>query len=143
VQIFLAVAQSLSPDRLFVTPWTAAHQAPLYTTISWSLPKFMSIESVMPSKHLILSHPFFSCPPSLPASASFPMSQLFASGGQSVLKSTDLKMNQNETSRIEKYHFGNINSMEEPNNPLDPVAQMPVSRLLLSPQIPRLLSPSL
>ena len=62
VQIFLAVAQLLSRDRLFVTPWTVAHQAPLSTTISRSLPKFMSTESVMPSNHLILSHPVFLLP---------------------------------------------------------------------------------
>ena len=44
------------PNRVWIfgTPWTAAHQASLSLTISWSLPKFMSIESVMPSNHLIL-----------------------------------------------------------------------------------------
>ena len=47
--------QSLSRVRLFVIPWTAAHQAPLSSTISQSLLKFMSIESVMLSNHLILS----------------------------------------------------------------------------------------
>ena len=51
------VVQSLSCVRLFMTPWTAAHQASLSLTISRSLPKFMSIESVMPSNHLILSGP--------------------------------------------------------------------------------------
>ena len=44
----------------------------------------MSIESVMPSNHLILCHPFSSCPQSFPASGSFPMSWLFASDGQSI-----------------------------------------------------------
>ena len=43
--------------RLFATPWTAAHQASLSVTVSWSLLKLMSIESVMPSNHLILCHP--------------------------------------------------------------------------------------
>ena len=47
----------LSCVRLFVTPWTAAHQASLSITNSQSLPKLMSIESVMPSNHLILCHP--------------------------------------------------------------------------------------
>ena len=47
----------LSCVRLFVTPWTAAHQASLPITNSQSLPKLMSIESVMPSNHLILCHP--------------------------------------------------------------------------------------
>ena len=49
--------QSLSHVRLFATPWTAAHQASLPITISWSLVKLMSIESVMPSNYLILCHP--------------------------------------------------------------------------------------
>ena len=47
--------------RLFVTPWTAARQASL-PTISWSLLKFMSIELVMPSNHLILCHPLLLLP---------------------------------------------------------------------------------
>ena len=49
--------QSLSHVRLFATPWTAAHHASLSITNSWSLLKLMSIESVMPSNHLILCHP--------------------------------------------------------------------------------------
>ena len=53
-QIFSSV-QSLSHVRLFTTPWTAACQASLSITNSWSLLKLMSIESVMPSNHLILS----------------------------------------------------------------------------------------
>ena len=48
--------QSLSRVRLFVTPWIAAHQAPLSITNSQSLLKLMSIELVMPSNHLILGH---------------------------------------------------------------------------------------
>ena len=55
--------QSLSCVQLFVTPWTAAHQASLSITNSWSLHKLMSIQSVMPSNHLILCHPLF-LPPS-------------------------------------------------------------------------------
>ena len=49
--------QSLSHVRLFATPWTADHQAPLFFTISWSLLKLVSFELVMPSNHLILCHP--------------------------------------------------------------------------------------
>ena len=49
---------SLSRVRLFATPWIAACQASLSITNSWSLPKLISIESVMPSSHLILHHPF-------------------------------------------------------------------------------------
>ena len=51
------VVQSLSNVWLFVTPWTVAHQAPLFSTISWSLPRFMSIELVMLSNHIKLCHP--------------------------------------------------------------------------------------
>ena len=57
--------QSLSPIRLFVTPWTAARQASLSITSSQSLLKFMSIELVMPSNHLILSRPLLLLPPSI------------------------------------------------------------------------------
>ena len=49
-----------------MTPWTAAHQASLYITNSWSLFKLMSIELVMPSSHLILCHPLFFLPSIFP-----------------------------------------------------------------------------
>ena len=55
--------QLLSRVRLFVTPWIAALQASLSITNSWSLPKLMSIESVIPSSHLILCHPLLLLPP--------------------------------------------------------------------------------
>ena len=70
--------------QLPATPWTAARQASLSIINSWSLLKLMSFESVMPSNHLILIVPFSSCLQSFPASGSFPMGQLFASGGQST-----------------------------------------------------------
>ena len=57
-----AVVQLLSHVRLFVTPWTAAHQASLSFIISRSLLTFMSIESVTPSNHLILCHPLLLLP---------------------------------------------------------------------------------
>ena len=72
--------QLLTHVRLSATPWTAARQASLSITSSRSLLKLMSIESVLPSNHLVLP----SCPRSFPASGSFQMSQLFASGGQSI-----------------------------------------------------------
>ena len=59
--------QSLSHVQLFVTPWTAAHQDSLFITNSWSLPKFMSIESVMPSNHLILCRPLLLLPSIFPS----------------------------------------------------------------------------
>ena len=80
----LSSVQLLSPVWLFATPWIAAYQASLSITNSWSLLKLMLVESVMPSIHLILSHPLLLCFQSFPASRSFPMSQFFASGGQSV-----------------------------------------------------------
>ena len=55
--LITTVVESLSCVRLFVTAWTAARPASLSFTISWSLLKLMSIESVMPSNHLILCHP--------------------------------------------------------------------------------------
>ena len=59
--------QSLSHVRLFVTPWTMARQASLPITNSQSLLKLMSIESVMPSNHLILSRPLFLLPSVFPS----------------------------------------------------------------------------
>ena len=63
--------QWLSPVQLFAIPWTAAHQASLSIANSWSLLKFMSIESVMPSNHLILCHPFL-LPLIFPSTRIFP-----------------------------------------------------------------------
>ena len=80
---FSLVAQ-FSRVRLLATPWTAACQASLSITNSLSLLKLTSIESVMPSNHLILCRPLLSRLQSFPASGSFPMSQLFTSGGQST-----------------------------------------------------------
>ena len=59
--------QLLSHVRLFVTPWTAAHQASLSITNSQSLPNLMSIESVMPSNHLILCHSLLLLPSIFPS----------------------------------------------------------------------------
>ena len=53
--------------RLFATPWIAAREAPLSVTNSWSLPKFMSIESVMSSNYLILCCPLLLLPPIFPS----------------------------------------------------------------------------
>ena len=53
--------------RLFATPWTAAHQASLSITNSWSLLKLMSIKSVMPSNHLTLCHPLLLLPSIFPS----------------------------------------------------------------------------
>ena len=75
--------QSLSRVRLFATPWIAARQVSLFITNSRSWPKLTSIKLVMPSSHLILCHPLL-LPPSPPSIRVFPMSHLFAWGGQSI-----------------------------------------------------------
>ena len=59
--------QSLSRVWLFATPWISAHQASLSITNCWSLPKPMSIESVMPSNHLILYCPLLLLPSTFPS----------------------------------------------------------------------------
>ena len=78
--------QLLSRVQLFVTLWTAARQGFLSITNFQSLLKLTSIESVMPSNHLISFSviPFSSHLQYFPASGFFPMSQFFASGGQSI-----------------------------------------------------------
>ena len=78
VKLQFSSVQSLSRVPLFVTPWTAACQASLSITNSWSLPKVMSIELVMPSNHLILCHPLL-LPPSI-----FPSNRVFSN--ESVLR---------------------------------------------------------
>ena len=78
------VVQLLSRVRLFATPWIAARQPSLSFTVSQSLLKFMSIESVIPSNHLIFCHPLLLLPSVFPSpSQSFPVNQQFASGGHS------------------------------------------------------------
>ena len=76
--------QLLSRVRLFVTPWIAARQAFLSIRNSRTLPRLMSIESVMPSSHLIFCCLILLLPRIPPSIGSFPMSQLFAWGGQSI-----------------------------------------------------------
>ena len=73
---------------LFATQWTAPRQASLSITSSWSLLKLVSIESVMPSNHLILCRPLLLPPSVFPHIRVFQMSQFFASGGQRIGVST-------------------------------------------------------
>ena len=67
VCIYIAIVQSLTHVQLFATPWTAACQASLSFTISYSLLKLISIESVMPSNHLILCCPLLLLPSIFPS----------------------------------------------------------------------------
>ena len=82
LSIQFSSVQSLSRVWLFATPWIAARQASLSITNSWNSLKLMSVESVMPSSHLILCHLLILLAQFLPASGSFPMSQLFSCGSQ-------------------------------------------------------------
>ena len=76
------VVQLLSSIQLFVTPWIAGSQPPLSCTISLSLLKFMSIESVMVSNHFILCCPLLLT--SIFLKSSFPMSYFFLPGGRCI-----------------------------------------------------------
>ena len=80
----IVVVHLLSCVQLFVTPWTVAHQASLSLTISLNSCPLSHIHvHWMPSNHLIPCHSLL-CLQSFPASGSFPVSQLFTSGGQSI-----------------------------------------------------------
>ena len=81
---WLYSVQSLSHVWLFVTPRSATRKASLSSTKSWSLLKFMSTESVMPSNPLILCHPLLLQTSIFPRIRVFSRSQFFASGGQSI-----------------------------------------------------------
>ena len=83
VKLGVVSVQSLSHVWLFVTPWTAACQVSVSSTISQSLLKLMSIESMMPSNHFILCCPLLALNLSQ-HQRSFLIGQLFASGGQSI-----------------------------------------------------------
>ena len=78
VSMIVVVVQTPSCVQHFVTPWTAACQASLSFTVSWSL------SSVIPFNHLVLCHPLLLLPSIFPKSGYFPMCQLFASCGQSI-----------------------------------------------------------
>ena len=83
IAIFSSV-QSLSRVRLFAILWTTAHQGSPSITNFWSLPKLVSIELMMPSNDLILCRPLLLPLLIIPSIRVFSVSQLFASGGQSI-----------------------------------------------------------
>ena len=90
--------------QLFMTPWTAARQASPSITNSWSLPKPCPLWRWCHPTISFSVNPFSSSPQSFPASGSFPMSQLFASGGQSIGVSAStsvLPMNSQDWSPLE------------------------------------------
>ena len=67
MHIYISSVQSLSHVQLFENPWSVAHQASLFISNSWSLLKPMSMESVMPSNHLILCRPLLLLPSIFPS----------------------------------------------------------------------------
>ena len=99
------IVQLFSRVQLFVTPWTAACQASPSFTISQSLFKLMSIESVISSNHFILYRPLL-LPSIFPNNRSFPRSKLFSSGGQSIGASASSISPSNENSgKPRKYRW--------------------------------------
>ena len=88
--LVIVVVQSCSHIWFFSIPWTAACHASLPLFIFKSLPKFMSIVSVMPSSISSSDAIFSFCPQSFPASGTFPMSQLFTLGDQNTGASTSV-----------------------------------------------------
>ena len=84
MQLRFVVVQSISHVWLFATTWTAAHQASLSFTDSWSLLNSSPLSRWCHPNFSSSVTPFSSCFQSFPASGSFPMHQLFASGGQSI-----------------------------------------------------------
>ena len=81
---YISSVQSLSCVRLFVIPWTAAHQSSLSITNSWSLLKLMSIELVMPSNHVILCCPLLLLPSIFSRIWVFSKESFFPWGGQNI-----------------------------------------------------------
>ena len=81
---FVVVAPLLCHVWVFVTQWTAAYQASRSFTISQDLLRFMSIEFMMLSNHLIFCHALFLWPSVFPRSGSFPKSRLLTSSGQRI-----------------------------------------------------------
>ena len=84
VTTLISSVQFLSRVQLFMTPWTAAHQASLSITNSWSLLKLMSIESVMPSNRLILCCPILLTPLIFPSIRVFSSESVLTSVNQSI-----------------------------------------------------------
>ena len=82
------------------SPWTVARQASLSFTTSWSLLSLKSIESVMPSNHLMLCRPLLLLPSIFPSIRAFPMSQLFTSGSQSIRASASASFPSREYSGL-------------------------------------------
>ena len=113
------IVQSLSRVQLFGTPWTTACQVSLSITNSWSQPKFMSIESVIPSNHLILCRPLLLPPSIFPSNRVFSVSQFFTSDGQRIgvsVSTSVLPMNIQEISPRNFAAQGTLKSLLQHHN---------------------------
>ena len=103
----VVIVQSLSHVQLFVTPWTAAHQAPLFFTLFKSLLKLMSIDSVMPSNHLILRCPLLLMPSIFPSIRVFSSeSTLHQAAKESIGASASASSPSNEYSGFISFRIG-------------------------------------
>ena len=96
------------------TPWTAAHQASLSFTVSWSLLKFIFIQLAVPSNHLIPCCPLLLS--IFPASGSFPVSQPFTSGGQNVIFSFSINLS-NEHPGLISFRIDWLDLLCSPRDP--------------------------
>ena len=132
--------QSLSRVLLFATPWTTACQAPLPTTSTQSLPKPMFIELMMPSNHLILCRPLLLPPSIFPSIRVFSMSQLFASGGQSIGVSASTSVLPMNT---QDWSLGWIDWISLQSKGLSRASPMPEFKSINSSELSFLYSPTL
>ena len=108
--------QLLSHVRLFATPWTAVHQASLSIINSQSLLKPMSIESVMPSNHLILCHPLLLLPPIFPSIRVFSNESVLPIRGPKYWSSSISISPSNEYSGLISFKDGLSGSICSPRN---------------------------
>ena len=127
----------LSCVRLLAIPWSVAFQAPLSSTLFWSLLKFMSIESVVLTISSSVT-PFSFCLQSFPASGSLPVSWLFVSGGQSIEASAPEK-------RLGSSFRNSTSPCVSAEEAFYPQVQFPHlgSSVSLSPSVPILALPNL
>ena len=104
LEVQFSSVQSLSHALLLATPWTATSQASLSFSISWRLLKLLSVDLRKPSRHLILCRPLLLLPSIFPGiRVFFPMSQVFASGGQRIGASALASVPSNEYSGLKSF----------------------------------------
>ena len=120
----ISSVQLLSPVRLFATPWIAARQASLSITNSRSSPKLMSIESVMPSSHLILCRPLLLLPPISPSISLFQ----WVNSSHEVAKISELQLYHHSFQRTPKVDLLQDGLVGSPCSPRDSQEPSPTSQ---------------